>query len=148
MKLMMIEDDKTIVLAVKTFLTRHGFEIDTFNSLGATAEANLSDYNLLILDVNLPDGSGFDYLRWLRETCDILVIMLTVKGSEEYVLKGFSQGADDYITKPFSLAILKARIDNIIGRRTNREEKIVFRELLLDISSKTAKIGDRNLDIN
>ncbi|NLN97501.1 MAG: response regulator transcription factor [Eubacteriaceae bacterium] len=148
MKIILIEDDSTISFAVKTFLKRHELETDVFTSLKATTDIDLNQYDLMILDVNLPDGSGFDYLKYIRTFSDIPVIMLTVKDAEEYVLKGFSEGADEYMTKPFSLPILKARIDNVLKRKNDRQEKMAYQELELDTQSKTAKVEGLNIELN
>jgi len=148
MKIAMIEDDSTISFAVSTFMKRYNVEVVVFDSLEATKQIDLKDYNLIILDVNLPDGSGFDYLKWLREFSSIPVIMLTVKNEDEYVLKGFENGADEYITKPFSLPVLKARIDNIFRRKGMSNNEIVFNELNLNLSSMTAKLNNDNLELN
>ena len=79
MEIAIIEDDSTIVFAVKTFFKRYDMETSVFHSLGMTENMDIKNFDLIILDVNLPDGSGFDYLKWLREFSDIPVIMLTVK---------------------------------------------------------------------
>ena len=86
MEIAIIEDDSTIVFAVKTFLKRYDMETSVFHSLGMTENMDIKNFDLIILDVNLPDGSGFDYLKWLREFSDIPVIMLTVKNADEDVL--------------------------------------------------------------
>ena len=148
MKIAMIEDDSTISFAVSTFMKRYNVEVVVFDSLEATKQIDLKDYNLIILDANLPDGSGFDYLKWLREFSGIPVIMLTVKNEDEYVLKGFENGADEYITKPFSLPVLKARIDNLFRRKSMSNNEIVFNELNLNLSSMTAKLNNDNLELN
>ena len=148
MKIAMIEDDSTISFAVSTFMKRYNVEVVVFDSLEAAKQIDLKDYNLIILDANLPDGSGFDYLKWLREFSGIPVIMLTVKNEDEYVLKGFENGADEYITKPFSLPVLKARIDNIFRRKGMSNNEIVFNELNLNLSSMTAKLNNDNLELN
>ena len=148
MKIAMIEDDSTISFAVSTFVKRYNVEVVVFDSLEAAKQIDLKDYNLIILDANLPDGSGFDYLKWLREFSDIPVIMLTVKNEDEYVLKGFENGADEYITKPFSLPVLKARIDNLFRRKGMSNNEIVFNELNLNLSSMTAKLNNDNLELN
>ncbi len=134
--------------AVSTFMKRYNVEVVVFDSLEATKQIDLKDYNLIILDANLPDGSGFDYLKWLREFSGIPVIMLTVKNEDEYVLKGFENGADEYITKPFSLPVLKARIDNLFRRKGMSNNEIVFNELNLNLSSMTAKLNNDNLELN
>lgn len=148
MKFMMIEDDSTISFAVQTFLERYQTETDVFDSLEAAADADPGSYDLVILDVNLPDGSGFEYLAYLREFSDVPVIMLTVKDGEEHILKGFAQGADEYIAKPFSLPVLKARIDNLFKRKDEKKETLSFRELELDTKLKTVKIGNMNVELS
>ena len=90
----------------------------------------LSDYNsaepcdLIILDINLPDGNGFDFLKKLRKTSDIPVIILTANDLETDEVTGLKLGADDYITKPFSLMVLRARIDKVLRKtRTSSSGK-------------------------
>lgn len=148
MKVAIIEDDNTISLAIKIFLKRYDIEAIIFNTLGAAEDIIVKNFDLIILDVNLPDGSGFDYLKWVKEFSNIPVIMLTINSADEYVLKGFENGADEYITKPFSLPILKARIDNIFKRRDMNTTKIVFNNLILDLNSKTAILDNENLELN
>ena len=148
MKIAIIEDDSTISFAVSTFMKRCDVEVVVLDSLEAAKQIDLKAYNLIILDANLPDGSGFDYLKWLREFSGIPVIMLTVKNEDEYILKGFENGADEYITKPFSLPVLKARIDNIFRRKGMSNNEIVFNELNLNLSSMTAKLNNDNLELN
>ncbi len=147
MKIAMIEDDSTISFAVERYLKRYDMEIKVFENLSVAEGIDFRDVELMLVDVNLPDGSGFDYLKWLRNFSTIPVIMLTVKDEDEYVLKGFEGGADDYITKPFSLPVLKARIDNVL-RRNKDWEDISFGDLCLSLKSKTAKLYDDNLDLN
>lgn len=144
----MIEDDKTISFAVQTFLKRYDMETEIFGNLTMTEKIDFNEFDLIILDVNLPDGSGFDYLKWLREFSNIPVIMLTVKNTDENILRGFEFGADEYITKPFSLPILKARIDNIFRRKNTKSTDIVFGNLNLNLKSMTAYLNGDNLDLS
>lgn len=148
MKVAIIEDDNTISFAIKIFLKRYDIEAIIFNTLSAAEDIIVKNFDLIILDVNLPDGSVFDYLKWVKEFSNIPVIMLTVNSADEYVLKGFENGADEYITKPFSLPILKARIDNLFKRRDMNTTKIVFDNLILDLNSKTAILDNENLELN
>ncbi|WP_455078440.1 response regulator transcription factor [Peptostreptococcus stomatis] len=145
MKIAMIEDDNTISFAVQTFLKRYDMETEVFGNLTVTEKIDFNEFDLLILDVNFPDGSGFDYLKWLREFSNIPVIMLTVKNTDENILKGFEFGADEYITKPFSLPILKARIDNIFRRKNTKSRDIVFGDL--NLKSMTAYLSGDNLEL-
>ena len=148
MKIAMIEDDKTISFAVQTFLKRYDMETEIFGNLTMTKKIDFNEFDLIILDVNLPDGSGFDYLKWLREFSNIPVIMLTVKNTDENILRGFEFGADEYITKPFSLPILKARIDNIFRRKNTKSTDIVFGNLILNLKSMTAYLSGDNLNLS
>lgn len=148
MRIVMIEDDKTISFAVQTFLKRYDMETEIFGNLTMTKKIDFNEFDLIILDVNLPDGSGFDYLKWLREFSNIPVIMLTVKNTDENILRGFEFGADEYITKPFSLPILKARIDNIFRRKNTKSTDIVFGNLILNLKSMTAYLSGDNLNLS
>lgn len=148
MKIVMIEDDTTISFAVSTFLKRYDIDTVILDSLAAAERIDLKNFDLIILDINLPDGSGFDYLKWLREFSDIPVVMLTVKNTDEYVLKGFANGADEYIAKPFSLPVLKARIDNLFRKKNLKSSEIICNALSLDLTSMTAKLNDENLELS
>ena len=148
MKILMIEDDETIVYGVKTYLTRYDMEVVAASRLGDVGEEQIRSADLLILDVNLPDGSGFDFLNWVRSFSKLPILMLTVKGDEDYVVKGLSQGADEYVAKPFSLPVLKARIDNLFKRLGPEEELLEFKELILDRQSKMAILRGNAVDLN
>lgn len=148
MKILMIEDDETIVYGVKTYLARYDMDVVAASRLGDVGEEQICSADLLILDVNLPDGSGFDFLNWVRSFSKLPILMLTVKGDEDYVVKGLSQGADEYVAKPFSLPVLKARIDNLFKRRVPEEELLEFKELVLDRQSKMAILRGDTVDLN
>ena len=148
MKILMIEDDETIVYGVKTYLARYDMDVVAASRLGDVGEEQIRSADLLILDVNLPDGSGFDFLNWVRSFSKLPILMLTVKGDEDYVVKGLSQGADEYVAKPFSLPVLKARIDNLFKRLGPEEELPEFKELILDRQSKMAILRGDAVDLN
>lgn len=148
MKIAMIEDDNTISFAVSTFLKRYDIDTIILGSLSSAEFIDLKDFDLIILDINLPDGSGFDFLKWLRGFSGTPVIMLTVKNTDEYILKGFENGADEYITKPFSLPVLKARIDNLFRRKNFKNSEIICNALSLNLTSMTAKLNNENLELN
>lgn len=148
MKILMIEDDETIVYGVKTYLARYDMDVVAASRLCDVGEEQIRSADLLILDVNLPDGSGFDFLNWVRSFSKLPILMLTVKGDEDYVVKGLSQGADEYVAKPFSLPVLKARIDNLFKRLGPEEEPLEFKELILDRQSKMAILRGDAVDLN
>lgn len=146
MRYMVLEDDPTIALALDRYFSKRGIDITVFSSLEEAYKADLEVYDLLILDAQLPDGSGFDYLKWSKEIYGLPSLMLTVKNREEEILRGFSYGADEYITKPFSIKILEARINNILGREQGRN--LEYRDLVLEPSFLSAKLEDKSLDLN
>ena len=148
MKILMIEDDETIVYGVKTYLARYDMDVVAASRLGDVGEEQIRSADLVILDVNLPDGSGFDFLNWVRSFSKLPILMLTVKGGEDYVVKGLSEGADEYVAKPFSLSVLKARIDNLFKRLGPEEELLEFKELILDRQSKMAILRGNAVDLN
>lgn len=115
MKLLIIEDDTALGRGIR--LALQGPESALVRTL-AEARAALAeeDFDLLILDVNLPDGNGLDFLLQLRQTSAVPVIVLTANDLETDIVAGLDSGADDYITKPFSLAVLRARVDAQLRR--------------------------------
>jgi len=110
-KILIIEDELSLSNGVAIALKNSEFTIIQARDLNsARMEIQKTTYDLIILDINLPDGSGLDFLKELRKFSAIPVIMLTAKDMETDVITGFEFGADDYITKPFSLMILRARV--------------------------------------
>ena len=118
-KILLLEDDITLGSGIRLALQSPSVQITLCRTLaqsrGAVAD---NSYDLLILDVNLPDGSGLDLLGQIRKTSHVPVILLTANDLEMDVVTGLEAGADDYITKPFSLAILRARVNAQLRRGT------------------------------
>ena len=116
-KILLLEDDTTLGNGIRLALQSPSVQITLCRTL-AKARSALADggYDLLILDVNLPDGSGLELLEQDRKTSTVPVILLTANDMEMDVVTGLESGADDYITKPFSLAILRARVNAQLRR--------------------------------
>ena len=107
-----IEDDNGLNNGIVIALKQEAY---TFRQLYRLSDFKLSEpTDLIILDINLPDGNGFDFLRKLRQTSDTPVIILTANDLETDEVTGLELGADDYITEPFSLMVLRARIDKVL----------------------------------
>lgn len=124
-KVLLLEDDLALGQGICLSLKSDGLQIDRFRLLSEARNQRISDYALLILDINLPDGSGLDYLRDLRTNhCSVPVILLTANDMETDVVVGLESGADDYITKPFSLAILRARVNAQLRRAQKRVSSV------------------------
>ena len=118
--ILIIEDEPSIADNIKLALERESYSI-TWNSTIESAEDSLenSDFQLIILDIGLPDGSGFDFCQKIRTQSDVPIVMLTARNSEIDKIVGLEIGADDYLTKPFSPRELVARVRAVL-RRTLR----------------------------
>ena len=116
-KILLLEDDITLGSGIRLALQSPSVQITLCRTL-AQAQNAVADnsYDLLILDINLPDGSGLELLEQVRKTSRVPVILLTANDLEMDVVTGLEAGADDYITKPFSLAILRARVNAQLRR--------------------------------
>lgn len=116
-KLFLLEDDLSLISGLTFAIQKQGYEIDVART---TAEAeslwDKDKYNMAILDVSLPDGSGFDFCRKIRECSKMPIMFLTAADEETDVIMGLDIGADDYITKPFKLAIFLSRINALLRR--------------------------------
>ena len=134
MLIQIIEDDRALSEGIALALKEPSLDFVQSMTVQAAKEAfEKCMPELLILDVNLPDGSGYEYLRWVRERAQIPVLILTANDMEMDEVMGLTLGADDYMTKPFSLAVLRARIKALI-RRGNNVTPDVFEdgELILE----------------
>lgn len=151
MKILLLEDDTTITFAIQRYFENAGYSVQCAHTLVQTENLVLEEYDLAILDINLPDGNGLEYLRYLRSFSSIPVLMLTVKDGEQDVLKGFREGADDYITKPFSLAILKARVENVLKHSReilgSTDKLIESGELVLFLETKICQLNGQDLNL-
>ena len=116
-KILLLEDDAALGSGIRLALQSPSVQVTLCRTL-AQAQNALAEkcYDLLILDINLPDGSGLDLLEQVRKTSDVPMILLTANDMEMDIVTGLESGADDYITKPFSLAILRARVNAQLRR--------------------------------
>lgn len=118
-KLFLLEDDLSLISGLTFAFKKQGFALDTARTL-AEADALWSDgkYDLLVLDVSLPDGSGFDFCQKVRRTSNVPILFLTASDEEMNIIMGLDMGGDDYLTKPFKLGVLLSRV-NALLRRAN-----------------------------
>ena len=120
-KIMLLEDDMSIARGLKYSLEKSGFEIDVLPFVAdARAALENTNYDLLLLDVTLPDGTGFEVCEYVRGKGESTpIIFLTAADEETDITMGLDMGGDDYITKPFKLAVLLSRINAILRRSNN-----------------------------
>ena len=125
-KILLLEDDITLGSGIRLALQSPSAQITLYRTLAqARGAAADNSYDLLILDINLPDGSGLELLEQVRKTSHVPVILLTANDLEMDVVTGLEAGADDYITKPFSLAILRARVNAQLRREMSAKTSCV-----------------------
>lgn len=118
MKLLLIEDNESIILGLEYLLKEEGFQCDTARTAAQAEQAvSREKYDLALLDISLPDGDGFRLWRKISKTQELPVIFLTAREEEQAVVRAFDLGADDYIIKPFRNRELISRIKNVLRRR-------------------------------
>ena len=143
--ILVVDDEKTIVDVIEVYLKKEGYTVFTAsNGNEALKIFNDKKINLIILDLMLPDISGEDICKKIKNQIDIPIIMLTAKVNEDDVLNGFKQGADDYVIKPFSVKQLIARVTAILRRyKVNKNEIMSFnnRDLIIDKDKCEVKKG-------
>jgi DNA-binding response OmpR family regulator len=128
-RILLVEDDINICRIVKLYLEKEGFIVSTFEDGSEACESFLKNkYDLVLLDLMLPGLDGYEICKKIRETSYTPVIMLTAKGSLEEKVKGLHLGADDYVTKPFEIHELIARIHAMLRRRELDHEEIENKE--------------------
>lgn len=116
-KILLLEDDLSLINGLSFAFRKAGYELDIARTIqDADALWQGGDYDLLVLDVTLPDGSGFEICKKVREASSVPIIFLTASDEETSIIMGLDIGGDDYITKPFKLAVLMSRINAILRR--------------------------------
>lgn len=153
-RILVVDDEKLIVKGLRFSLEQDGMEVDcAYDGQEAIDLAKQKEYDVVLLDVMLPVFDGFDVCQQIREFSDMPIIMLTAKGNDMDKILGLDMGADDYITKPFNILEVKARIKAIIRRNSRKsrdsEPKNVLKvkELTMDKESRRVFIGDREINL-
>lgn len=117
-RVLLVEDNVQASNVVKDYFEKNQWEVDAaFDGMTGLQMARNREYNIILLDAMMPGMDGFTFCKKIREEKDIPIIMLTSLADEENMLKGYERGVDDYVTKPFSLAVLKAKMEALLKRR-------------------------------
>ncbi|MBF2090057.1 MAG: response regulator transcription factor [Synechococcales cyanobacterium K44_A2020_017] len=136
-KILVVDDDPSIRTLIHRFLSKQNYQMESAED-GKTAMAIFEQFNpdLVILDVNLPDATGYTLCQDMQNRTGVFVLMLTSRSDEADKIRGFSQGADDYLTKPFSLGELEVRVGAILKRQrpvtTAEQQRLKFNNLMID----------------
>ncbi len=156
-RVLVVDDEKLIVKGIRFSLEQDGMEVDcAYDGEEAIDMAKKTEYDIVLLDVMLPKHDGFEVCQAIREFSDMPIIMLTAKGGDMDKILGLEYGADDYISKPFNILEVKARIKAIIrrsarSRRQKKEEKtdgmIGSGDLKMDTEGRRVFIGDKEINL-
>ena len=155
-RILVVEDERAISEPLEKLLAREGFAVTVAATVAdALAEFASASPDLILLDLNLPDGDGRDVAREIRRSSGVPIIMLTARGTETDRIVGLEIGADDYVVKPFSSAEVIARIRAVLRRSDARAEPqdedlgdpVVVDEVRIDPSSHRAFLGEDELDL-
>lgn len=150
-KALVVDDEKVIVKGLKYSLEQDDLEVDTaYDGEEAVELAKKNNYDIILLDVMLPKLTGFEVCQQIRDFSSVPIIMLTAKGDDMDKILGLEYGADDYITKPFNILEVKARIKAIM-RRTNRPESgptiIKYGDLEMNQEYRRVFVKDREINL-
>lgn len=153
-RVLVVDDEKLIVKGIRFSLEQEGMEVDcAYDGEEALEKAKTGDYDMILLDIMLPKLTGLEVCQQIREFSSVPIIMLTAKGEDMDKILGLEYGADDYITKPFNILEVKARIKAIM-RRTRKEEKkesfgktLVSGDLKLDCEGRRVFIAGREINL-
>ena len=152
-KILIVDDEQTLVKGIRFNLEhQEDYSIDTaYDGQEALDKFEANDYDLILLDLMLPKIDGFDVCQRIRNVSDVPIIMLTAKGDDMDKIMGLEYGADDYMTKPFNMLELKARIKNIFrrtGGSKNESESEVYKSGELTVNTQNRSVEINDVEIN
>ncbi len=154
MRILVVDDEKLLVKGIKFNLEHEGYDVDGCeNGEEGVALAKERSYDLIILDIMMPGVDGLEACKRIREFSGVPIIMLTAKGDDTDKLIGFEYGADDYMTKPFNIMELKARIRSILRRvnvqnaQTEQQDRLQIGYLTLDASQRSVTSDGRTAEL-
>jgi len=145
--ILIVEDDKILNRGVSFALKKEGYNtISVYTKQEAKNVISENHIDFLLLDIGLPDGSGLDLCSEIKNQIDFPIVFFTANDTEEDMIRGFESGCDDYISKPFSIEVLKFKINAILKRSDIKAKKLfVYKDLKIDFDSK--KVYKRNEEI-
>ena len=153
-KILLIEDEADIREMLIDYLSGDGYEITAYaDGVSVGVFTDITDYSLALVDLMLPQSNGFELIKKIREISTLPIIIITAKNSDHDKARGLSLGADDYVTKPFSIVELSARIKANIRRvamydvQTPTENIIQLKDLQIDLSAHIVKRGTDFIDL-
>ena len=143
----LLEDDKILSKGISIALEKDGHHVTTaYGYVEALQKYTLKKYDLFLLDINLPDGNGMNFCQKIRQTSQLPVLFLTANDTEEDMLKGYDVGCDDYISKPFSVDVLRRKVSAILKRTiTATYTRIRYKDLEVDMEKCLVLLHDEEI---
>ena len=148
MNILVVEDDQSIREGIAAFLSEFGYTMVEAKDGREALLKFKKEIHLVILDIQIPFVNGLEVLKEIRKQSKLPVLILTAFSDEEYKIDAFTSLADGYMEKPFSLPLLKARIDSLIEKNYGQEEKFSYKNVEVDFSGYTAKVDGKSVDMN
>ena len=154
-RILVVDDEEDLCEILKFNLENEGYEVDTANSAEEALKMNISSYHLLLLDVMMGEISGFKMANLLKKdkkTAQVPIIFITAKDTENDTVTGFNLGADDYISKPFSLREVIARVKAVLRRTATSDtekapEQLCYQSLVIDITKKKVSVDGEEVPL-
>ena len=154
-RILVVDDEEDLCEILKFNLENEGYEVDTANSAEEALKMNISSYHLLLLDVMMGEISGFKMANLLKKdkkTAQVPIIFITAKDTENDTVTGFNLGADDYVSKPFSLREVIARVKAVLRRTATSDtekapEQLCYQSLVIDITKKKVSIDGEEVPL-
>lgn len=153
-RVLVVDDEKLIVKGIRFSLEQDGMEVDcAYDGEEALQKAKEKEYDIILLDVMLPKLTGFEVCQQIRDFSNVPVVMLTAKGEDMDKILGLEYGADDYITKPFNILEVKARIKAIMRRTSKRDQEqpsdkmIIKGSMKIDCESRRVVIDEKEVNL-
>ena len=149
-KILVVDDDPAVRNLIQRFLLKQNYQVESAED-GKTALAIFEQFNpdLVILDVNLPDALGFNLCQEMQNRSGVFVLLLTSRTDEADKIRGFSKGADDYLTKPFGLGELEVRVAAILRRQrvvaNTEQQRLVFEKLIIDSVRREVMVNNETI---
>ena len=147
-KVLIIEDDKALNKGVAFALKREGYEIlSAYNKTEGKQMILNNKIDFLLLDINLPDGNGLDLCKEIREYVKFPIVFFTANDTEEDMVKGYEVGGDDYISKPFSVELLKYKVNAILKINSNNKNTFQHKGLIIDFDKMIVFVNDNKINL-
>lgn len=144
--ILLVEDSETIIMGLKYALEQEKFKVKVAKNIKQAR--NEKEYDLILLDITLPDGNGFDLFKEIKEDTNVPVIFLTARDEEFNIVKGLDLGAEDYVVKPFKVRELISRI-KVVLRRYNKipQNFIECNGIIIDTENREVKYNEKNIEL-